>query len=165
MKRQLLPSFPSGRWPTFAMTILFALSGSCTAEDPVLSSSTPFIKVKSFTSSYSTVNNCTLSAGGSNGTYFTFNIVYDASGSFTVSKMDGTYTWSDGTTGTTVFTFTDTPSAGGFRSVGRSGTLSVINHCIRFGSTTYIDYNIKITTTTQLQSSVVLRLTKPPGAN
>jgi hypothetical protein len=164
MKRQLL-YFPSHSLSMFVMALLFALAFNCTAEDPVLTSSTPFVRASSSAAVYASINNCAISGGGGNGTNFTYNVVYEASGNFTISKMDGTYTWSDGTTGTTTFTFTDAPTTLGFRNAGRNGMLSVSDRCVRFGSTTFIDYAIKITTSSQLQTSVTLRVMKPAGAN
>lgn len=151
-----------------SVLFLLALFGCLDEDIEGASNSQPF-KASKVASTFVSINNCTLTSGGSNGTNFTIRI--DIQGQRIVSFVDGEFRFSSQTSFTPVssFAFTQTGgSAGGtFRSSTSSSTANyiTITQCIRFGTSTSITFNFEVTSENFETSTISLTIQKPTGAN
>lgn len=131
-------------------------------------SSGPFKALKA-TSSFTTVNNC------SGSTATTFLVKIDLQGTGLVYDAYGTYKFSTQTSTTSVsynYTQTGGGSSGstnnGFRAVNKSTATTpnfiTVTHCVRFGTSTSVEYTYDLTTVAGDYSTISLVIPKPAGA-
>lgn len=131
------------------------------------SSSSGAFKVNKTSSSYVSINNCTLSGTSNLGTSFTVKIEYQ--GAEIISGISYTFRFSSGTTGgptSANFQYYGSGGSSDFRAASSSVSAYGENyHCVRFGTSTSIDVTYTISTSSNKTYITTVTITKPVGAN
>ncbi len=160
-----LSKFSTYRYALFLVTVILV----CGCTDNTiegLSGNSGVFSVSKSSYSNTVLNDCYISSSANYGTTIIVKLEYQ--GSEVVNKVGYSYKFSTGSTGTVAsVSYTDSKSSGSsgtFR--GTSGLSNLqISHCIRFGTSTSIEYTYTITTTLNKTYTSVVTVTKPVGAN
>ena len=147
------------------ISIILACGCTDNTIEGLSANSSGVFKVSKSSYSNTTLNDCFISSSGNYGTTFIVKLEYQ--GSEVVNKIGYAYKFSSGATGTVAsVSYTDLKSGGSGTFRGTSGLANLqVTHCVRFGTSTSIEYTYTITTTLNKTYTSIVTVTKPVGAN